>query len=86
MGNKTKICCFDVQKDIIDYLNTEFDVYDGSYGVNVNIQNETSKHRTVPLIINYDFPDNLHEHNIFISELHNNEEIILIIQNTLLIE
>lgn len=76
MGNKTKICCFDVQKDIIDYLNTEFDVYDGSYGVNVNIQNETSKHRTVPLIINYDFPDNLHEYNIFISELHNNEEIL----------
>ena len=74
MGNKTKICCFDVQQDIVDYLRDEFDVYDGSYGVNVNIQNETSKHRKVPLLINCDFPDNLHEHDIFISELHNNKE------------
>ena len=76
MRNKTKICCFDVQEDIVDYLNTEFDVYDGSYGVNVNIQNEIAKGRVVPLLVNYDFPENLHEYDIFISELHNNEEIL----------
>lgn len=76
MGNKTKICCFDVQQDIVDYLRDEFDVYDGSYGVNVNIQNEINKGRAVPLLVNYDFPENLHEYDIFISELHNNEEIL----------
>lgn len=76
MGNKTKICCFDVQQDIVDYLRDEFDVYDGSYGVNVNIQNEISSGGPVPLHMNHDFPENLHEYDIFISELHNNEEIV----------
>ena len=76
MVNKTKICCLDVQQDIVDYLSTEFDVYDGSYGINVNIQNEIAKGRAVPLLVNYDFPENLHEYDIFISELDNNEEIL----------
>ena len=54
MGNKTKICCFDVQQDIVDYLRDEFDVYDGSYGVNVNIQNEIKEELFLYFVLNVD--------------------------------
>ncbi len=72
---KTKICCFDVQEDIIKYLRKTFNVYDGSFGTNVNISNESRHGNLVRLLINNKFPPNLHEYNIFISDLKNEAEI-----------
>jgi|GEM_PF-4528515 len=35
MENKTKTCCFDVNKTSIDFLSEDFEVYNGSLGKKV---------------------------------------------------
>ena len=62
---KTKICCLDVSNEIIDYLSTDFDVYDGSLGKRINIPELGG----IRLLLNNNFPDNLHEYDILIDEM-----------------
>lgn len=67
---KTKICCFDISNDIIDYLSENFEVYNGSLGKKVEI-----KYGYVGvqyLLANYDIPDNLHEYDVIIDDMHKN--------------
>ena len=70
MENKTKICCLDVDKSIIDFLSIDFDVFDGSLGKKVQTNNESSARKySKQLLLNYDLPDNLHEYDVLIDEM-----------------
>ncbi|KAA6331883.1 hypothetical protein EZS27_019561 [termite gut metagenome] len=69
MEDKTKICCLDVDKNIIDFLSKEFDVYDGSLGKKVKVDNRNGNYQT-HLLLNADFPYNLHEYDILIDEMY----------------
>lgn len=75
MEKKTKVCCLDVDKNIIDYLRQEFDVYEGSFGKNVNLENCYKYSNRKLLLLNYIFPENMHEYDVFVSDLNNNVEI-----------
>lgn len=70
---KTKICCFDISSDIIDYLSENFDVYDGSLGKKVEIK--YSCNHIQYLLANYDIPDNLHEYDVIIDDMHKDDII-----------
>lgn len=65
--DRTKICCFDLEKDIIDYLNKEFDVYNGSLGCPVNVVGKNQ--HGLNLLLNYDFPENMQEYEVFIEDM-----------------
>jgi len=67
MERKTKICCFDVDQEIIDWLTQEFDVFKGSLGSKIQIPKGTGSR--VNLLANYEIPSNLHEYDIFIIDL-----------------
>jgi hypothetical protein len=73
MDNKTKICCLDISDDIIEFLGKQFDVYNGSLGAivefNINYGN------CIRLMLNYDFPTNIHEYDIIIENMEKNKRI-----------
>ena len=79
MGNKTKICCLDVDKSIIDFFSKDFDVYDGSLGKKVRVNNNNSSGKT-HLILNYNLPDNLHEYDILIDDMLKSQTIEYIVK------
>lgn len=67
MANKTKICCLDVDKSIVDYLQEEHDVYSGSMGIRLSMpEHRMSSSIVVP---NYDFPLNMHEYDVFVIDM-----------------
>ena len=67
MRKRTKVCCLDLDKDIIEYLNKRFDVYNGSLGKPINVARFNQQ--GLNLLLNYDFPENLHEYEVFIEDM-----------------
>lgn len=72
---KTKICCLNLDKEICDYFSKDFDVYDGSLGKMVDITEHNKRLSRTNLLLNYDFPDNLHEYDVFVIDLRNIETV-----------
>jgi hypothetical protein len=70
MKNKTKICCLDVDESIIKFLSRDFDVYNGSLGKKIEIGNCGYGNDPKHLLLNYNLPNNLHEYNVLIDEMH----------------
>ena len=68
---KTKICCLNLDEDIIAYFSKDFDVYDGSLGKMVDVTEEHKIISLTNLLLNYDFPVNVHEYKVFIIDLGN---------------
>lgn len=67
MRKRTKVCCLDLDKDVIEYLNKRFDVYNGSLGKPINVA-KYNQHG-LNLLLNFDFPENLHEYEVFIEDM-----------------
>lgn len=68
---KTKICCLNLDEDIIDYFSKDFDVYDGSLGKMVDVTDHNKRLSRTNLLLNYNFPDNMHEFDVFVIDLGN---------------
>ena len=68
---KTKICCLNLDEDIIDYFSKDFDVYNGSLGKMVDVTEEHKMFSSTNLLLNYDIPNNVHEYKVFIIDLGN---------------
>jgi len=68
MENKTKICCFDVDKRVIDFLSEDFDVYNGSLGKKIKVNNIERRDKAF-LLLNHDIPSNIHEYDILIDDM-----------------
>jgi hypothetical protein len=73
--NKTKICCLNIEQDICKKLSENFDVYNGSLGEIVDVRKNNSQFSTTNLLLNYDFPKNIHEYEVFICDLSNYKTI-----------
>ncbi len=72
---RPRICCLDLHKDTLSALRkTGANIYNGTLGSKVKVPNTTrsEKHQ---LLINYDFPPNLHEYDIIIIDLDNSKTI-----------
>lgn len=67
MAEKTKICCFDVDEDIKEYLSREHEVFSGSFGTRISMPEK----RISSSIIrpNYQFPLNMHEYDLFVLDM-----------------
>ena len=69
---KTNICCFDLDKSCLDYLNSlDFDVYDGSLGSVVTIDWSKLNRSDVPVLVDYKIPENIQEYHVFIHDMDN---------------
>ena len=66
--SKTKICCFDVDDEVIKDLSSTFDVYAGTLGNEVHFPNKGYSQDALP---NHRFPNNLHEYDVFIINMRN---------------
>lgn len=67
MRKRTKVCCLDLDKEIVEHLNKRFDVYNGSLGKPINVA-KFNQHG-LNILLNYDFPENLHEYEVFIEDM-----------------
>ncbi len=71
----TNICCFDLDKDSIDYFNSlGLNVYEGSLGSVFSIDWEKSTTSVVKVLVDYDYPANLHEYYVFVADTDNASE------------
>lgn len=68
---KTKICCLNVEENIFKDLSENFDVYNGSLGEIVDVKKTNERYGETHLLPNHDFPQNIHEYEIFIIDLAN---------------
>lgn len=73
--NKTKICCLNIEKEICDELSKTFEVYNGSLGKIVDVKDQNQRYGETHLLPNYNFPKNVHEYDVFISDLANCEVV-----------
>lgn len=72
---KPRICCLDIAKDDIELLtNSGFNIYSGSLGKRIKVPNTRSKENH-QVLLNFDFPPNLHEYDIIIIDLDNAQTI-----------
>ena len=69
--NKTKICCLNIDQEICDVLSKTFEVYNGSLGKLVDVKEQNQQFGQAHLLSNDDFPKNVHEYEIFITDLAN---------------
>ena len=63
---KTEICCLNLDEEICDYFSKDFDIYDGSFGKIVDVTDHNKRYSSTNLLLNYDFPDNIHEFDVFV--------------------
>ncbi|MFH6951372.1 hypothetical protein ACHRV6_22985 [Flavobacterium sp. FlaQc-51] len=67
---RPKICCLDIKEEDLNVLKKKgFNVFEGSIGAKVKVPNQQGKSHS--LLINNDFPENLHEFDIIIVDLDN---------------
>lgn len=72
---KTKICCLNLDDGICDHISKDFEIYNGSLGKVVDVADHNNKLNSTSLLLNYDFPDNVHEYKVFIIDLGNDDII-----------
>lgn len=73
--NKTKICCLNIEKTICTELSKTFDVYNGSLGDIIDVSKSNNQGGYTYLLLNYNFPKNIHEYEVFIFDLGNKNTI-----------
>lgn len=74
---KTRVLCVDMEQDIIDFLKSEsLEVYNGSLGPIIDARNFESSWNVLPLKLDLNIPDNLHEYSVIIEDLSAHRETI----------
>lgn len=75
MNERPRICCIDIKTDIVQSLIEEgYNIFNATLGKQIKIPNK-NKHDKCNVILNYDFPDNIHEFDIFLIDLGNVNQI-----------
>lgn len=74
---KTRVLCVDMEQDIIEFLKSEsLEVYNGSLGPIIDARNFESNWDILPLKLDLNIPDNLHEYSVIIEDLSAHRETI----------
>jgi len=72
---RPRICCIDLTEDVLEGLiYSRTNIYKGSLGKQIKVPKENS-HDNHYVLLNYDFPINLHEYDIIIIDMDNNQTI-----------
>lgn len=75
VNERPRICCIDIDKKVIDRLKqSKFNIYSGSLGNKIKVPN-SSRRENHQLLLDYDFPPNLHEYDMVILDLNNFETV-----------
>ncbi|MDQ3635137.1 MAG: hypothetical protein M3405_11620 [Acidobacteriota bacterium] len=71
INERPRICCLDIDENTIDRLKKSVtNVFDGTLGSKIRVQNK-QQYQQHNILLNNVFPDNLHEFDIIIADLHN---------------
>ncbi|MCU0440640.1 MAG: hypothetical protein MUC49_22325 [Raineya sp.] len=66
---KPRICCLDLDKSVVDILqNAGFHTYSGTLGKKIKLP-QRSRGSDYSMLLNYDYPSDLHEYDIVIMDL-----------------
>lgn len=71
--DKTKVCTLDLNKDLVEYLQQRFEVFEGSLGKNV-LATYGKYDSSCRFLLNYNLPVNIHEYEIFIEDMCRDDE------------
>jgi hypothetical protein len=72
---RPRICCIDIGKEVCEYLErNNYNLYKGTLGKKIKIK-RIDKDENFPVLLNCDFPINLHEYDIIIIDLDNFDTI-----------
>jgi hypothetical protein len=75
INERPRICCIDIDDSSINILGKNgFNIYAGTLGKKINVPNTTRKENH-QLLLNFDFPSNLHEFDIIIMDLESDAKI-----------
>lgn len=72
--DRPKICTFDLGEVNEELKSEGYNIYEGSIGKKVKVPN-FKDYQNHQLLLNFDFPSNLHEYDVFILDLDNPETI-----------
>ena len=73
---RPRICCIDIEREILDNLTEEgYNIYPATLGDKIKVPNKQLHHKH-EILLNFDFPSNIHEYDIIIIDLENANEII----------
>lgn len=75
LNERPRVCCLDLDQSVIDKLQqSKFNIYSGILGEKIRVpnKNEYSSHQ---VLLQNDFPINIHEYDIFIIDLGNDKII-----------
>lgn len=71
VNNRPRICCFDIDSKVIDQLTSSgFNIFSGNLGSKIKVPNK-NRHDSHQLLLNFEYPANIHEYDIFIIDLDN---------------
>lgn len=81
INERPRICCIDIDDRSVKLLEKNgFNIYSGTLGKKVSVPNTTRKENH-QLLINFDFPSNLHEFDIIVLDLESDTIIPYNIEN-----
>ena len=79
MTQKTNICCLNISSCIVEYLNEEHYVYDGSLGDEIDFTHLSNGAHY--LLSTHQFPSNIQEYDVFVIDLTKRKPILYDEQN-----
>ena len=72
---RPRICCIDIDENVVKYLvDSGFNIYQGTLGYKVKVPNN-SRYNNHQLLLNHDFPPDIHEYDIFLIDLDNSKTV-----------
>ncbi len=72
---RPRICCIDLEKQVVTKLKESgANIFEGTLGSKIRVNN-TDRYHPHKILLNYNFPSNLHEFDIFILDLQNYKTI-----------
>ena len=72
---RPRICCIDINNEDIKKLkNSGFNIYEGTLGNKIKVPNYSQREYHL-LLLNFNFPPNLHEYDIVIIDLENGQTV-----------
>jgi hypothetical protein len=75
MNERPRICCIDIKKETVDSLKKEgYNIYTATLGDKIKVPNK-NRHDNHYVLLNFDFPINIHEFDIFLIDLENENQI-----------
>lgn len=74
---KTRVLCVDMPQDVINYLTKEqLDVYDYKVAPSIDAREVDCSWDRLPIAMQFNLPENLHEYSVIIQDLAANSKII----------